>query len=476
MIEFEDNTCRYLVVISDVNLFFLFIRWSLPDNMCLSNGMENQSRPNSASSSATSSSDSDYDHLGTKTSQVKCGYDKIDMSFILGDQEAAVEESAESEASQLMYRRQFRRQFGMTQAGSSWSKGQYFEGYKGQESSSDDDDDKVEVLYRAEETVNPIDMDTDEIEDDSKEVNGSNSEVEEEPEEMIVRDTSDEEKGGWITDEDETEQPPKRIKTSKGVESESDSNTGKKGSGSDDDEGSENGGGVDMTAFFDSNDPVYSYPSGPIKLSMEEIADYKQEECGGSQYYNFRSEDKGLDNYFESLAIRCESESDDDDDDFCMTCYSMSAGCSYAFPRVTPRRIELLIKFWEKDFQVGNYVYPKMGSWESKGIEPNRQINPASDCRKYGAYKALYTKWQECNKSREQWYRKYRGHSLADIANGRIDSFVQKQKTDSTFRSICQVDIAAQCRPQSYKHNGQRQRSNPHKRSNFGGFSRTVVY
>ena len=429
---------------------------------------EDKTRPDSASSSATSSSsDLEFNHLSTGRTEEKCGYDKVDMSFILGDTEQeGVDQRTESEAASLRQRRQFRRQFGMTPG----STEQCFRGEKDLKYPLINKDDDVEVVHKAI-LSDGTDMETDDMDicDDDED------NVEDEPETGTHTTGNSEE--GWITDEEVPELPPKRIKTSN-TDSDSNSDSSdeeEESSGSDSEQKNDSDGSdIDMSAFFDSNDPVYSYPSGPIKMTMKEIADYKQEECGGSRYYNFGSEDMGFDDYFDSLANQCESE-DDDDDYFCMTCFSMSAGQTYAFPRVTPRRIEQLVKFWEKDFQVGSFVYPKMGSWESKGIEPNRNEDPASDCRKYSAFKVLYRKWLECNQSREQWYRRYRGHSLVDIANGRVETCVQKQKTDSTFRNLCPVDIAAQCWSQSQVFR-RRQRSSAHRPSPTGDLLSTIVF
>ena len=367
----------------------------MPNDRC------DKSRPDSAYSSGMSSS-SDSEPQSTE----QRGYDEIEMSFILGDQ------SKENENSSSAHRRQFHRQFGMATE----CTGVYSKQEAGEDISSNCDKNKEDA------DQSEMDMYTCDTEED---------------EEKSAKDSE----GGWVTDDEVPELPPKRIKTSNTDSDSNDTSSDDENSSSDGDQS--NGSGVDMSAFFDSNDPVCSYPSKPIKLTTEEIADYKQDECGGSKYYNFGSEDMGFDSYFDALAHQCESD-DDDDDYFCMTCYSMSAGQTYAFPRVTPRRIEQLVKFWENDFQVGNLVYPCMGSWESKGIAPNRMFDPASDCRKYSAFKVLFRKWLECNQSREQWYRKYRGHSLLDIANGRVETCIKKQRTDSTFRSVCPVDIAAQ--------------------------------
>ena len=426
---------------------------------------EDKRRPDSASSSGTlSSSELEFNPLSTRGTEEKCEYDKVDMSFILGDTED-VEQRTDSEAESLRQRRQFRRQFGMTPG----SAEQCFRSEKGLTHSLIKKDDDVEGEHK----VNACD-DTDRDTDDMDTCDDDEDNVEDEPE-ARMHTTGDTEED-WITEEEVPDLPPKRMKTSNtDCNSDSDSSDEEdESAGSDNEEKKDsNGSNVDMSTLFDSNDPVYSYPSGPIKMTVKEIADYKQEECGGSRYYNFGSEDMGFYDYFDSLANQCESD-DDNDDYFCMTCFSMSAGRTYAFPRVTPRRIEQLVKFWEKDFQVGSFVYPKMGSWESKGIEPNRNEDPASDCRKYSAFKVLYRKWLECNQSREQWYRKYRGHSLVDIANGQVQTFVQKQKTDSTFRNLCPVDIAAQCWSQSQVFR-RRQRSNGHRPSPTG-LSSTMVF
>ena len=109
------------------------------------------------------------------------------------------------------------------------------------------------------------------------------------------------------------------------------------------------------------------------------------------------------------------------DDDFLMDvaiCSGRpsSASSGYRFPRYQPDEIDEIIDFWETDFQVGAYIVPKMSQWERLGITPSADTQ-RSDWNKYALYRTLYTCWVGCNRSHEQWTRRYWGKSLAQVVH-----------------------------------------------------------
>ncbi len=358
-------------------------------------------------------------------------------------------ESDEAWLSRARYRRQLRRQFGTTNPNDCQAAPpvmSLFGQFQNEAQSSDDEDDgEVEVLYKADvipsgnDAIPGSDVMMESIAETSECEEVETEDEAESNDEADKSESSDE--GGWIDSDAEGEEqmnPKKRRKKSSSVGSEdrnceSDADT-------DNSESDNDGSEVNIGGFFDM-DTDYK-PSGPIRMSADEIEEYQQEDgVMENRYYGFGSEDVNINDHFGFLN-RVESEDDSDDDDFCMTCYSMGAGADYAFPRITPRRIEQLVRFWENDFQVRDHIYPAMGTWDSLGVAPNRVDHPAPDVRKFLAYKTLYQKWMECNRSKDQWYKKYFGHSLLEIANGHTGPSLGKQRTDSSFISICPVDIS----------------------------------
>ncbi len=287
---------------------------------------------------------------------------------------------------------------------------------------------------------------------------GSDMEVEEVQESNTTpdkADSSESESGGWVTDSDgdAVQSPPKRIKTSMTDDEEnvnevsrkvnvgSDVNVLSDNSEESDDESDEQKDNdnnsdkeaVDIGSFFDCRDPVYSKPTGPIRLSMNEIADYRQAEQGGSRFYSFGSADLQPRNFYRRKS--CNSDSEENEFGF-LSYFSLSVGdaASFAFPRGSPKNIEQVAQFWELDFQVGPRIYPKMSSWETSGRQPQPDVHPDGRS-KYMAYKNLYHKWLDCNKSTTQWYSKYGGRSLIDIAHGRVKRTVHKLKACEFLRA-----------------------------------------
>ncbi len=98
-----------------------------------------------------------------------------------------------------------------------------------------------------------------------------------------------------------------------------------------------------------------------------------------------------------------------------LTCYCYCTGIGYAFPNRLPRTIKEVVNFWQNDFQVGDYIYPSIGSWEEKGLVPER-YDDIENYRKFIYFKSLYYKFVGCNRSSDRWYRKYAGKTLSEIA------------------------------------------------------------
>ena len=84
---------------------------------------------------------------------------------------------------------------------------------------------------------------------------------------------------------------------------------------------------------------------------------------------------------------------------------SLIAGSGYQFPKRTPHRIEQLMAFWENDFQVGENVYPKMGSWEKMGIV-SAMKNVPKDYDKYCIYENFAKEWLSCSNNQAMWTHK----------------------------------------------------------------------
>ena len=93
-----------------------------------------------------------------------------------------------------------------------------------------------------------------------------------------------------------------------------------------------------------------------------------------------------------------------------------SMSTSYCFPSKGAKDITAVLSFWEVDFQVGDQMIPRMGSWEQNGISPQKDTDTAGYAR-YLNYKKLFLKWVACNKSMEQWHENYWGDSLLKIIN-----------------------------------------------------------
>ena len=110
----------------------------------------------------------------------------------------------------------------------------------------------------------------------------------------------------------------------------------------------------------------------------------------------------------------------------------------YRFPRLTPSDIDEIVNFWELDFQVGHYIVPRIGSWESNSLVPQKDSSPV-DYHKYETYRDLYRKWLQCNRSLDQWYAKYGLMSLENIVHcsrkGQKRKFNTRRPLSATSRS-----------------------------------------
>ena len=135
-------------------------------------------------------------------------------------------------------------------------------------------------------------------------------------------------------------------------------------------------------------------------------------------FYRQRSRDMGR------VSSRAYSE-DSAEDEFAFTSnFNLNTGRKYAFPRREPRTINEAVQFWETDFEVEGSVYPKMAVWEDKGLAP-QEYGDDKGHQKFMMYKSLHYNWVNCNRSTDQWYRKFWGRSLTEIA---FSKFISKKR------------------------------------------------
>jgi len=259
--------------------------------------------------------------------------------------------------------------------------------------------------------------DSDDGDDDNSEnddeSDDDNSEVEEDVEsaddnESDNKDESDEEEGGgWVTeDEDKDDQ-------NSAFDSDAEDNV------------------PELPPRYRST-TVQSYP--PKRVSSSHVF---QRQSGHTEQHEDNDDEEDNSSMMEFLFGNKESnydstyyyEDDSDDEYNYLTCFCYCTGQGYAFPRRLPRTIREVVNFWENDFQVGDYIYPSIGSWEEKGLVPER-YDDSENYRQFIFMKSLYVKYLGCNKSTDRWYRKYAGKTLSEIATFKPKN--TKRRADSS--------------------------------------------